>query len=240
MARKIKLKDRLDSKKWRCVFLGQRPNDVDMEYGAIYFYPHHASETHCSYCVLLEEGNKDLIHESQIATVSNGKTKDLRDKLKKAIQPKPGAAQPVFSKQEEKALKELVLRMRRFEQILMTSPHKLPCDSAEEMRAIKAQVQANVSVDVAMAFFDELRVVDRREQVNNFFGRVYLFHTNRGNESPENKLFDLSKKDYLAKLELPHINHYDQRDWDKSLSSETDDDDQFSAAPLVRQLSYFK
>ena len=239
LRRIIKLKDRLDSKKLECRFLERRPNTDEIEYGVIYFYPYHNSDTHCSYCILVDEKNR-LIHESQVAFISNDETNAVRENLRKYFKPKPNEKRPVFSYKEQKTLKELVLKMQRFERYLMTSPDKLPHDSAVKMNAIKTHVQANVSVNVAMAFCDELRIFDRRRQVNNLcYGKMCLFHTNRGDESAVTHPFDPTKKNYRVNVKILPINHYDQRDWETPMEAE-DEHTPFNIRPFSRQAAYWK
>ncbi len=209
---KIRLKERLDVEKFQMEVRMLRPNN--MVFGKIYFYPHHASTSDCSFCFLIDNSGT-RIQEGQISFTAEDKTYSARTKLKTYIKPSGVADPKKFSTNEMEQLKALALEIQPYEMYLMLAPQELYNKSEAEVVAIKRAVESNVPADVAMAFFDDVRTNSLARQ------RHYLhFH------------FDSPKK---PQPELPGIDHWASSEPEAKKESEKIEDF-LDGSPIQRTL----
>lgn len=179
--RKIGLKERLNVDNFEMEVRGLRPNKHEIDFGKIYFYPHHESATNCSYCFLIKKYDT-TVHEGQISFSSEDKTYSARAKLKMYIKPGQDDAPQKFSRREMKQLKKKALELQPYEKYLMMTPEEFYDKSEAEALVIKKAVESNVPTDVAMAFFDDVRINSRARQ------RHYLHFHFDSSEKPQPEL----------------------------------------------------
>ncbi len=233
---KIRLKSRLDLRKFNIRFANAAPSDEQVQAGFIYFHPNENSKDHFSYKLRL---GKKFIDSGEIRYTSL--YPESEEKIKSAFIENKTTLGAV----EITLLKKRAFQLSTYEQCLMRpaeflfrhrfpkkSPMPIQVAAQEDLQQLAnspakadlkkptdtlAEIAQHLSRNAYNAFLEELtyhdkthHLLDPRLQANHlFFGKMCLFRTNR---SQDNSLFDPDKKGKRILQPLHEINHFKRKE----------------------------